>query len=550
MANNNNKRPGAFIPGLGSPLKPNNLSKQLADAKTDLKLRPSKASQIRPSNTNFVGPMEPKLDLRKEPQKDKRSKRTATKTANKMKDDKYVPPIFSDQSFSTSEDFISDLPQETRTGLYPDRRSGRIMFDYKDSMPLSVMQLEDNYNTVTFPTTLTTVRNTMKLSWNLASYARNFSLSPALSPYSTWAQHLTLVYARYSRDIISLIRSKIIDNWTEPKFKLYLQNITELLEFFYCVDSILSYEGSPESKDRNPVLLKMKSQYSDFGILLKHDEARRILKNCWLPDKFSAMIAWTYQNYKTGPADQAHNYRMFNSTALYEFHTTAFSAQGLIDRYKVLISNVTTTDNRDIISLLSQTYPKGKIGNLPLSCSESVYDQNHYEMYVNQGIFWPGNDQLSTSIGFPNAVGYNMYSSVLSAEEAGCFPFVLNSTFSTDLGDFTNGVLLPIQAKAKQDGTLFAVTDWKHSTNKFYAYNPNSGTDDYTVLPRNWNNFSVINPTLDTHVMNIDYNLVPSTGIKGCNSMSKGPFQNLYFNTDSSRIVVMREFLNDLFYLK
>lgn len=528
----------SFVPGLGTPLKPNNLNRALTEiSNRPMSLRPG-ASEITKAK-----PLAMEANA-----KQGSGRKQRTKKSNPRRPAEFNHPLFiNTDGFSTSEDFKNDSAEDGRRGLFPERRTAPITFDYKDSNPLTVMQLEDNYTPVQFPSG-DTENATPKLALNLGNYHRNFKVEG-----TGWKRHLEVIFNRYSRDIISTIRSKIVDTWDFANFLTYMEEVTELMEVYYCVDSVLSYEASIDKKDRNPVLVQMKTEFSDFDILVKHDEAKRILKNCWLPDKFSALIAWTYQNYKTGNAEQCANYRIFcDDRFMKNPGQTSFDVTGFKNYYTLKINNVTSINNRNIISLLCQTYPDGKIGRLPLSCSESVYDQNHYEFTINQGIVWPGSDSgFASYTGFPNNDDYNLYSTEVSPEEAGCFPFVLNSTWDSVLNEFSNGVFIPKMRTVKQDGNFMSQTNWDHATNKFYCYNATEGSDNYTVYSRNIEDYSVLSPMEDTHVMRIDQSqTAPSVGITGCNSMSKGHFQNLYFNSGEARLLVMREFLNSMFYLK
>lgn len=535
------KRKLGFVPGLGNPFKPNNLNRAL----TEITRRP--APQLRPSTSNFGETTKVNPIVMEANNKEESRSRKKTKTKS-FRSKEYTPPVIIDiGGFSSSEDFTTDNGHDGRTGLFPERRSAAINFSYKDSSPLSVMQLEDNYSPLQFPAG-DTDNQTPKFAANLGNYHRNFEVEGTF-----WRRHLEIIFNRYSRDIVSSIRSKIIDDWTLTNFLTYMKDITELMEAFYCYDSIISYEASLDKKDRNPVLVQMKTEFSNFDLLVKHDEAKRVLKNCWLPDKFSSLIAWTYQNYKTGEADQCANYRMFSHERFMKNpRTKTFDADGLLQYYTLKINAVTSVTNRNLISLLCQTYPFGKIGNLPLSCSESVYDSKHYEFAVNQGIIWPGTATgFATAAGFPNNMDFNIYSSEVEPEVAGCFPFVLNSTYDNVLGEFTNGCFIPKMRTVKQDGSFIVQSDWEYATNKFYAFNSVEGSDDYEIYSRNIQEYSVLSPMQDTHIMRTDhYASDPTIGVAGCNSMSKGHFQNLYFNTSESRILVMREFLNTMFYLK
>lgn len=531
----NIKNEPSFIPSM--PLKSNKANPAMSKlANRPLKLRAGLSETVK------VNPIAMEANAKQGEGRKKKTRRDTKGSRN----DNPISVYIDTEGFSSSEDFQNDVLGE-RKGLFPERRSTPIKFDYKDSLPLSVMQLEDNFTTLQFPSG-DTVNNTPKMMFNLGNYARSFVLD-----HTTVKRHMSTIFNRYSRDIIAQVKSKIIDTWTLDNFMVYLRSVISLMEMYYCVDSILSYEASLDKKDRNPILVQMKTEFSDFDLLVKHDEAKRILKNCWLPDKFSALIAWTYQNYKTGTADQCANYRIFSyDRFIKDPASREFDAKAIVELYTANINSVTTVDSRNIISLLCQTYPQGRIGRLPLSCSEAVYDPNHYEFMVNQGIIWPNTDApFVTSQGFPNNEDYNLYSSEVSPEEAGCFPFVLNSTYDEANGDFSNGLFIPRMRLVKQNNTQLGQAEWSWATNKFFAFNEDPGVDTFEMRPRNLIELSTIMPIQDTHIMRTDSRAEsPDVGIAGCNSMSKGHFQNLYFNTKESRLIVMREFLNSMFYLK
>lgn len=584
MRNQNNGQPknlnlrGGFAPGMPGFSRPNIKTATSGQRPPELrKTDPILGQDFKDSTVNQNRRTQTSGKGNRRKSKDKTATGTQPGMGNSLM--VYVNPIFSETP-SSSENFNSDEPNNSRNGLFPERRSGQLTFDYGGKLPITNMQLEDNYTRIQTAVDGSSRNQIQKLTWNTSSYSENFlDAVPAVGiPQTTWSRQLKIIYERYSRDIVSNIRSKIVDSWSENNFKTYLKACCDLLEYFYCVDSILSYEGSLDNPDRNPILMTMKQDMSDFSILKIHDDARRILKNCWFPDKFSALIAWTFQNYKTGPGHQCSNYRYFCHNSLYRYASVTFDPAAVVAEYQYRIDQVTGTppsgppnlNNRNIISLLSQTYPDGIINSLPLSCSESVYDEKHFEAYVNQGILWPYNfddptddpyGNMTTSfIGYPfeqsgtDNLEYTLYCSRRNPEDCTAFPFVLNSTYNLQLRKFTDGALLPICFGRKQNGDLIPDFDAEYITNKYYAWTPTQGVDDYATYARNWREFSYITPCNDVHTMIQDHSGTnPTTNFtsgSGCNSMAKGDFQNFYFNTSEARRIVMRDFLNSLFYLK
>lgn len=539
-----NKLPafGMPSPGFGTPLRPNDIGKQISR----LSDRPMRLTEARAAEAKTK--MQSTLNDKPEPQVKKKRKSKQRKTATAKGDASYTPyGLLDDNSSSSSSDSFQGQETERQLGIVPNRRGEPITFSYQGETPLSVMQLEDNY-TPPFIASLSTAsfQSSMKMTWNLANYSSVFVRIPSLSEV---AGQLDVIYERYSRMIIAKIRSGIITSWTKDNFKFYLRDVCALLEAYYTVDSILAYEGSTNEPDRNPILITMKQQYSDFAIQVVHDKARSILKNTWFPEHFSKLIRWTYQNYKIGPAYQTSNYRYFPSSNWVQYSGEAFNTASVISYYNGLIDAVTTVTNRNIISLLSATIPDGIIGSLPDSCNRAVYDRQHHEGYANQGIAW--NDGSNVLQGFPSTTvnGYTIYGSPVNTNEAGAFPFVLSTTYDATNKLFRNGMLHPVPLTKKQDGTTGA--SWAFQTNKFYAHTANEGDSGFITHARNWNLQSDVTPTLDVHTQKVDAsaaNYAASNG-KVCVSMVKGNYQSLYFNTSDSRVLIIREFLNWLFYL-
>lgn len=548
MQNNKKLAFGLPTPGFGSPLKPFDINKKI-----------SRLSD-KPKSMDFLQPeasaRPPLRGSQKQEKVSTKTNQSKQKKGNKRKTnlgtgayDNYTPYGLLDDysSSSSSSDSFQGNETERVLGIVPNKRGEPVTFSYPGDIPLATMQLEDNYTPATVASLSTAnFQSVMKLTWNLANYSVAFTRP---SNDSQVSGHLDIIFERYSRMIIAKVRSGIISSWTLANFKSYLKAVCALLEAYYSVDSILAYEGSINEPDRNPVLINMKQQYSDFAIQVVHDKARSILKNCWFPESFSKLIRWTYQNYKVGTAYQCSNYRYFPDAMFMKTESAPFNAAKFITYYEGLISAVTgtTVDNRNITSLLANTIPDGIIGTLPDSCNRAVYDRQHHESYFNQGIAWY--DGTDTD-GWPTTTvnGYTLYGSTVNANEAGAFPFVLSTTYDTTLKVFKNGLLHPITANTRQDGTA---SNWYFRTNKFFANNTTLGSDNFNSLSRNLELISTQTPTGDLHTQSLN-SVATSYGTaigKACVSMCKHGQQNLYFNTSESRTLIIREFLNWLFYL-
>lgn len=333
-------------PGFGSPLKPNDINKQLTSLKPKLTLRPN------PSDLRKGEPLALSKSQAGPPKKGK--KKTSRSGSSSSSDssyslDPYVPATFSGEGRgSGSSDSFQGEDGNRVLGVVRNGRSEPVTFSYPGETNLRVMQLEDNYTPQMAAGVATApfqVMSTPKLTWNYANYSGAFTDDVTTDNEVT--SHLNVIYNRYSRLVIAKIRSGIISDWTPTNWRKYLVRVCQLLEFYYTTDSILAYEGSDTDPDRNATLLKMKEQYSDFGILTVHDKARAILKNSWFPQEYAKLIRWTYQNYKYGPAYQSGSYRYFPDSKMVAYGNASFNTSKFIARYSAIIDEI--TDRKSVV---------------------------------------------------------------------------------------------------------------------------------------------------------------------------------------------------------
>lgn len=524
----------SFLPNL--PIKP------LLLQKTQHTNTSPQTMQLRQKSNE--GASSRKSDAQQKTSKQRGKRKTKTSNFQPMANPMFPNIAEGDSSSSSSSDSFTTAGPRRELGIIPNTRAEPISFNYEGRSPLRNIQLEDNYTPSNpFPSVKTDgVDVFSKLSINLAAYRNLFIFGD-----SVISRHIKAQFDEDARAVVRTIRSKIIDSWSFPNYLYMLRSVCELLEMFYFLDARRAFEASIDFPDRNTCLQEFRRMYSNYELSTIHDEARIVLQGCWFPQELAKLIRWTYQSYRTGEAAQAHNYIFCPSAKLlpdpYQ-STEDFDTNKLIDRYQELIDAVTTTNNRNLFSILSQTFPGGEINNLPDSCNRSVYDEKHLEAFMNQGIVLQGANFIN--VGWPQTE-QSMYACKREPDQMGVFPYVLNTTFDTTRKIFNNGVLQPVLRNTLNGGVKMPEGDWYFKTNKFFCQSNTASEDKFTVFPRNTILYRDQNPTLDVHQAKLITSSLKVPDYTGSVSQCVGEYQAMYFNTKESRLIVVKEFLNFIF---
>lgn len=239
-----------------------------------------------------------------------------------------------------------------------------------------------------------------KLLINIASYGVGFTASGAAQD-----TYMNEIFQTYNRDVIATIRNTVtLSSWSLPKFKSYFWKVAYALEYYYALDSILSYDPKTTTdKDKSLCIINYQSRFQDFSIIQKKDYLEKVLRGCWFPPRLSQLIRWTYQFYKVSDLEQAIVARYVPSEDFLYDGTKAFSTTTVANTLTTIISDLITSsygvDNVVISSILSQVYPDGRITNLPKSAIAPNYDRNWLEVFYNQpNIFVDENNSNSTTL--------------------------------------------------------------------------------------------------------------------------------------------------------
>lgn len=193
------------------------------------------------------------------------------------------------------------------------------------------------------------------------------------------------IFADYSRDVIAKVRNQTTSVWTQDNFDAMIYNSLKALEYYYTIDSILSFKATDNTKDGNKALELYAGQIDSFSVLSRLASMRRLFRGVWLPPRLSQLTRWLYQNYKSGPNEQSSIIRFLPNGNFVSTNTNLDPDLVAIELgMGTLETNIQTDNSRILYSLLSDIYPWGRIEGLPKSCNFAIYDANFLELFANQ----------------------------------------------------------------------------------------------------------------------------------------------------------------------
>jgi hypothetical protein len=470
----------------------------------------------------------------------KAGKKTGKKDKKRGKRDNSDPPpymnaTFSDSSSDSSSSNDNFSVDNKRTLFYDDNRSEPVTFDMdvKDTtatMPLSRVQTENASSGV----------DDTRLMINFATYSREQDgTGNSIAGYPVYDHYKTL-FAQMSKTVMATVKSKLIDQFTFSNFYNYMQIVSHALQVYYTTDAILSYTSKTD--DKNSGIIAFQQKLTEADIFTAQNELRRALKGHWFPSKFSQLIRWTFQIYKTSPTNQGCNY-MFLPNQQYLFIDGSTDIvtplRSLIDdQINNLQDGAQGLTFSKLASVLGQVYPESVIRGLPLSANHASYDPQHYEIFVNQPSHYEGASDIMTAYPAIDTQPELVYVRACNPGERSGLPFCLQSIYM-------NHALSPEQNGGAGSIDFFQAfhqvgisTEVSNKTNKF-TLRYNNGSIGF--IARNLRD--VTNESADVHIVAVD--AVGST-FETLSSPKSG-FQRVYFDNATAPLITLRTLMDSLY---
>jgi len=501
-----------------------------------LNLRPA-VSKKPATPTMSLRPAEAKAEIKAQSasKSGKKTQKTKRGNGNGKGNPIYTNPSFSDSSSDSSSSSDSFSVDNNRTLFYDENRSDPISFDIdlKDTttvMPLG--KVATTYNAYSIQDS--------RLMVNLCSYDREpDGTANSIAGYPVYDHYKTL-FAQMSKAVMATIKSKLIDDFTFTNFYNYMQDVAHALQVYYTLDAILSYTSKTD--DKNSGIIKFQTKLTEADLFTAQNELRRALKGHWFPSKFSQLIRWTYQIYKTSPTHQACNYMFLPQDEFLFFTANGDVVTPVKTLIETAISRIQDGDSglraSKIASVLGQVYPDGIIRGLPLSTNHAAYDPQHYEIFVNQPVHYEG--PSATRVAFPatDTQPDIVYSRYCNPGERSGLPFCLQTIYATS-------ILSPEQTGGQGSIDFFYTfhqtarsTAVFNKTNKFCLESPDNNIGFVGRMLDH-----ITNESADTHNVTIE----SGGSILSTISAPKSGFQRVYFDNATAPLINLRNLMDSLF---
>lgn len=221
-----------------------------------------------------------------------------------------------------------------------------------------------------------------KVFVDLASYGTGLA-----NPDGYQDGFLNEIFNVYNRDVIGRAKSsQVTASWTLAKFKTYVAKMATALEFYYAIDSIMAYDiRQSKERDKNLTFIEYQQNFENFDQIVRYkDMLSKYIRGMWFPPRFSSLIRWTFQNFKVANLEQSAICRLVPGTEFVYDTSRTFDASRLNTKLNSIITDLSTSDNGNISSILSYIYPTGRINSLPLSTKIPFEDQNFTELITNR----------------------------------------------------------------------------------------------------------------------------------------------------------------------
>jgi len=365
--------------------------------------------------------------------KSKRKKKSdRDKKGNGDSNNIYINPSFSDSDSSSSSESMSGTNK--RTIFYDDRKGSAVNFRHYIEPTYTV----ENYQKPIASHIDNDPNYNSRLCVNIATLSVLDSYGASVT--GPIFDHYRTLFARIERKVLKEVRSKIVDSFTFGNFLGTLGVTIDALEWYYSLDSILSYDGESADRDKNKALIIWQEKFNNIEIYTRQNELRKLLETRCIPPKFFDLIRWTFQNYRSGDLEQAEAYRFVpHQTFLWYRQEPDETWEGKFllkfDQILDKLRNPAYSDNKvnTILSMLDESYI---INSLPLSSNNSFVDGQHHQIFVNQPVWYTENEGGSPTLKcFPDHGPEGIYPVMYCANEkignANGFAFTLQDSYNS-----------------------------------------------------------------------------------------------------------------------
>jgi hypothetical protein len=190
-----------------------------------------------------------------------------------------------------------------------------------------------------------------------------------------------VLFSEYLFEIQKRVRYNIDKKLTKFNFYRYFSNVSNALQLFYMVDSIIAHSQSTNIRHKNRGLQYLRSTF-DADLLSCHQRLNEVLTTVPVPPNLLNFIRYLMQNFTFTEGEGYPIYRLaFRQTLHNSCKSGSLSPQYYDVIINELISDTTT------IGILNAAFPKEfKFDDLPPSQDVPIYDKNFITFWSNNDI--------------------------------------------------------------------------------------------------------------------------------------------------------------------
>lgn len=298
-------------------------------------------------------------------------------------------------------------------------------------------------------------------------YIQSGSFFQALDDNMYRSQLDEFVFYEYVKVLQREVRYNIASRLDKDKFYRYFTNVSNALQLFYMVDSIIAYCNNDDIKVKNAGLFELRSRFGS-EILSMQQILGETLKTLPIPGNLIKFIRYAYQNFIFSDEEGAPIHRLGFRATLHSESQQSISAEYYVSIIRELNQDL------DLVGILNQGF-KDKLTNnqLPLSSAEPIFDKSFMSFWVNNSVTYVNPDAKSCS----HTRGVDSHTTdyqyfVFNREVDGIF-FASQSIFDNNKDCYQSGIWTPysdfIQLKRLGVSQGSSLLQYSSSRGGFYS---------------------------------------------------------------------------------
>lgn len=185
------------------------------------------------------------------------------------------------------------------------------------------------------------------------------------------------LYFEYLRLVESKVNRTVSKQFRKPDLYNYLHSMSEALQLYYCLDSILTYYENSSNSNYGLFCLR---ERMDATVLSAFQNLQKTLEKLPCPKKLVLFIRYHYQNFSFDEISDTTIYRLGFRNLFYDKDISNPVPAIDVDVIRGCSAVLNDFNFQDLISLYLRAIPDDKINQLPAS-TDAVLRCNHFRTF-------------------------------------------------------------------------------------------------------------------------------------------------------------------------